>query len=71
MLNVPFVFPLANDGRICAIKDENGEIVGTGSREVCEILLHIITKGMAPLKPSRDRYTKQLYASNIRSAIVI
>jgi hypothetical protein len=38
------ILPLDLDGRIYAIQDEKGSIIGTGTREVCEILLYIIGK---------------------------
>lgn len=35
---------LNSDGDIYAIQDDRGNIIGTGTREVCEILLYIISK---------------------------
>ena len=40
----PTIVPLNNQGTIYALRDERGHIIGTGTREVCEILLYIITK---------------------------
>ena len=40
----PMIFPLDSNGRIYAIQDEKGNTIGTGTREVCEVLLYIITK---------------------------
>ena len=35
---------LDSAGDIFAIQDDRGNIIGTGTREVCEILLYIISK---------------------------
>lgn len=40
----PTIFPLDANGRIYALQDEKGNTIGTGTREVCEVLLYIITK---------------------------
>jgi hypothetical protein len=38
------ILPLGADGKLYAIQDEKGNIIGTGTREVCEILLYLIDK---------------------------
>jgi hypothetical protein len=40
----PMIFPLDPNGQIYALQDEKGNTIGTGTREVCEVLLYIITK---------------------------
>jgi hypothetical protein len=40
----PISLPLNADGQLYALEDEHGRIVGTGTREVCEVLLTIIKK---------------------------
>jgi hypothetical protein len=30
------------DGQVYALQDEQGRIVGTGTREICEALLHLM-----------------------------
>ena len=45
MYSTPMIFPLDFDGQIYAIQDENGNTIGTGTREVCEVLLHLISTG--------------------------
>jgi hypothetical protein len=40
----PIILPLNADGLLYALEDEHGRIVGTGTREVCEVLLTIIKK---------------------------
>ena len=40
----PEIISLDSTGKLCAIKDERGNIAGTGTREVCEVMLHIISK---------------------------
>lgn len=38
------VCALDRAGRIFALRDEKGNTIGTGTREVCEVLIHLITK---------------------------
>ena len=62
----PRIFPLDENGRIYALQDEKGNTIGTGTREVCEVLLYIITKpasqGVSRINPQRP---------NVRSAIAV
>lgn len=44
MYSEPIILPLNADGQLYALEDEQGQIVGTGTREVCEVLLTIIKK---------------------------
>ena len=39
MYSEPIILPLNADGCIYALEDEQGRIVGTGTREICEALL--------------------------------
>ena len=47
MYTTPMMFPLDLDGKLHSIQDEHGNTIGTGSREVCEVLLQLISKPMA------------------------
>jgi hypothetical protein len=38
------ILPLDIHGRIYALQDAQGDIIGTGTREVCEVLMYVITK---------------------------
>lgn len=66
----PMIFPLDGNGQIYAIQDEKGNTIGTGTREVCEVLLYIITK---PASPSISGKINVAAAQrpNIRAAIGI
>ena len=44
MYSEPIILPINADGQLYALEDEHGRIVGTGTREVCEVLLTIIKK---------------------------
>jgi len=44
----PMILPLDVNGQIYALQDEKGNTIGTGTREVCEVLLYIITKPASP-----------------------
>jgi hypothetical protein len=43
-MSTPTILPLDSNGQIYALQDEKGNTIGTGTREVCEVLLYIITK---------------------------
>jgi hypothetical protein len=64
----PMIFPLDRDGEIYAMQDEHGNIIGTGSREVCEVLVLIMKKSRQMVRTSElDNSTR----SNVRAAIVV
>jgi len=63
----PLIFPLDADGRIYALQDEKGNTIGTGTREVCEVLLYIITKPATQSLSSRSNPQRP----NVRSAIAV
>jgi hypothetical protein len=70
MYTKPTILPLNVDETICAMQDHNGTIIGTGTREVCEVLVHIIndqTNASAIREGARGTIARK----NIRSAIVI
>lgn len=70
MYTKPMILPLDIQGKIYALQDDKGNTIGTGTREVCEVLLYIITKQptlsvsgrMRRLVPQRP---------NVRAAIAI
>ena len=69
MLNEPMILPLDTNGRIYALQDEKGNTIGTGTREVCEVLLYIITKPASPSSAGVNTSLRQ--RSNVRAAISI
>jgi hypothetical protein len=70
MYTMPMMFPLDSQGTIYVLQDEKGDTIGTGTRQVCETLLFIISK---PLTPSVSDNPEMLVSqqSNLRSAITI
>ncbi|MCM3905035.1 MAG: hypothetical protein ND866_25330 [Pyrinomonadaceae bacterium] len=66
----PMILPLDLNGKIYALQDEKGNTIGTGTREVCEVLLYIITK---PPSPSGAGKAQLLIPQrpNVRAAIAI
>ena len=42
MYTEPIILPLNADGKLYALEDEHGRIVGTGTREICEALLTML-----------------------------
>jgi hypothetical protein len=67
MYTGPIILPLDSTGRIYVLQDENGQVVGTGSREVCETLMFMISAG---LSPATDQNQPRI-RSNVRAAITI
>ena len=67
MYTRPMILPLESSGRIYVLEDEKGQIVGTGSREVCETLMYIIRAGLSPAAEQKPASTR----NNIRAAITI
>jgi len=64
------ILPLGVDGEIYAIQDNRGNIIGTGTREVCELLLYIITKPASASISGKINAHVQ-HRANVRSAIAI
>ena len=64
------ILPLDANGMIYAIQDEKGSIIGTGTREVCEILLYIISKPASASISGRINVPVER-RSNVRAAIAI
>jgi len=67
----PTIVPLTAGGNLYALRDDKGQFVGTGTREVCEVLLYILKScaqerstgpGVALLRAKRP---------NVRAAITI
>ena len=67
MYSAPIILPLDWTGRIYVLEDEKGQVVGTGSREVCETLMYIISAGLAPANENIQPLTR----NNVRAAITI
>ena len=66
----PMIFPLDANGQIYALQDEKGNTIGTGTREVCEVLLYIITKPASPSVSGRIN-APAAHRPNVRAAIAI
>lgn len=67
MYTRPMILPFESTGRIYVVEDEKGQVVGTGSREVCETLMYIIAAGLAPANEQNQPNAR----TNIRAAITI
>ncbi len=65
----PTIFPLDPHGQIYALQDEKGNTIGTGTREVCEVLLYIITKPASQSISGKNGTATQ--RPNVRAAIAI
>jgi len=67
MYTRPMILPLESTGRIYVLEDEKGQVVGTGSREVCETLMYIIGAGLSPAMDQQQPKARP----NVRAAITI
>jgi len=67
MYTRPIILPLDSTGRIYVLEDEQGQVVGTGSREVCEALMYLIRAGLTPSQDPSHTNVR----SNVRAAITI
>jgi hypothetical protein len=67
MYSSPIILPLDWTGRIYVLEDEKGQVVGTGSREVCETLMYMMRAGLSPANENSSSNSR----SNVRAAITI
>ena len=67
MYTRPMILPLDSTGRIYVLEDEKGQIVATGSREVCEKMMHLISIGLA----TTTEQSPAASHTNVRAAITI
>ena len=65
MSTQPMIFPFDTDGKIYVLQDDKGNTIGTGSREVCEMLLHMIRKARTSKRQSHSPET----GADVRSAV--
>lgn len=67
MYTVPMILPLDGTGRVYVLQDQNGQVVGSGSREVCERLMRLIASGLSPANDN----VPAIQHNNVRAAISI
>ena len=67
MYSSPIILPLDWTGRIYVLEDEKGQVIGTGSREVCETLMYMMRDGLEPASENASANAR----SNVRAAITI
>lgn len=72
MYEEPMVVPFDADGTLCAILDEKGIVIGTGTREVCEVMIQIVRRLRTTVpelasKPADEAWMRH----NVRAAITI
>jgi len=70
MFREKIILPLDANSNIYAIQDETGSVIGTGTREVCELLLYIISKPASASISGRINKPIQ-HRANVRAAIAI
>jgi hypothetical protein len=67
MYTMPMILPMDSTGRVYVLQDKNGQVVGTGSREVCETLMYLMGAGMSPVADNAPATQR----TNVRAAISI
>jgi hypothetical protein len=67
MYTMPMILPLDGTGRVYVLQDKNGQVVGTGSREVCETLMYLMDAGLTPVSENKSMVAR----TNVRAAITI
>ena len=67
---MPLTLPLDLQSKNRALQDDKGNTIGTGTREVCEVLLYIITKTLSPTGSGRTKMPMPQRA-DVRAAIAI
>jgi len=69
MYKEPMILPLDVEGKIYSIQDEKGNTIGTGTREVCEVLMFMITRAQSV---SANKSCSNIpHRPNVRAAIGI
>ena len=68
MYTQPMIFPLNADGKLYLAQDDQGQVIGTGTREVCEALIHILRRAKELEPVDSKRLPSHV---NVRSAIMI
>jgi len=71
MYSKPSILPLDIQGKIYALQDEKGNTIGTGTREVCEVLMYIMTKASTGANSSGNEQVHVTRRPNVRAAIAI
>jgi len=65
------ILPLDTQGRIYALQDEQGNTIGTGTREVCEVLMYVINKASRDANSAGNEAVHVSRRLNVRAAIAI
>jgi hypothetical protein len=71
MYTNPMILPLDAEGKIYSLQDEKGNMIGTGTRDVCEVLMYIITKRATRSSAIGHTQTNVVRRPNVRAAIAI
>ena len=69
MYTKPIILPLDAEGKLYTLQDEKGNTIGTGTREVCEVLMYMITRSTSKRVSREPRQISQ--RPNVRAAIAI
>jgi hypothetical protein len=67
----PMILPLDLEGKLYSLQDEKGNTIGTGTREVCEVLMYIVSKPLAGANVPVKSTANVVRRPNVRAAIEI
>ena len=67
----PDIVPLDAAEKLFALRDDKGNMIGTGTRETCEVLLYILQRCAAQPRAAGVRLSAVMTRPNVRSAITI
>jgi hypothetical protein len=71
MYTEPTILPLNADAKLYALHDEQGRIVGTGTREMCELLLTIMKNEVFRIRPVKNDGLQSKDRSDLRPPVVM
>lgn len=71
MYTKPMILPLDLEGKIYSLQDEKGNMIGTGTREVCEVLMYIVSKSLTRATVPANTTANVVRRPNVRAAIAI
>ena len=71
MPSTPTIVALDAGGNLYALRDDRGQFVGTGTREVCEVLLYILKSCTPKNSTVSTAALLRTERPNVRAAITI
>jgi hypothetical protein len=67
----PTILPLDPGETLYALRDGQGQFVGTGTQEVCEVLLHVLQRSAQFQTAQSEQKIVRTARPNLRAAMVL